>query len=217
MLDLNNVDLIAISSDKVDETIYAIQKTIKNINFNEVKFLTHVNKQDYEDKYDLRGINFIKIDEIKSHKQYNDFCLSLRNYSDSDFIMLIQNDGFVTEYRNWTEDFLKFDYIGAPWTVEQQKKWRIPNRVGNGGFCIRSKRFLDFSAKYESCGGMNEDGFLVNVKIKDALNYGIKFPSVYLAKFFSVETLNPWETFAPQNSFGFHGKHLLEEAKKYIS
>ena len=37
--------------------------------------------------------------------------------------------------------FFDYDYIGAPWPNN------FVNRVGNGGFSLRSKKFLELTAK----------------------------------------------------------------------
>lgn len=51
--------------------------------------------------------------------------------------LFIQWDGWVLHPELWTDRFLDYDYIGAPWT------WYETNRIGNGGFSLRSKRLMD--------------------------------------------------------------------------
>src|SRR6185437_5908691 len=56
---------------------------------------------------------------------------------------------------SWTDEFLKYDYIGAPWLVADWslRDFYFPDHllgtwvVGNGGFSMRSKRFLEVSSK----------------------------------------------------------------------
>jgi len=215
MLNLENIDLIAISSDKPRETIKSLKYTMLNIKFDKVKFLTHVDKNDYTD-LDIDNIEFIKIDEITSHRQYNDFCLQLSKYSENEYILIVQNDSFVTNKELWCSEFLEYDYIGAPWTEKSASEWGIPNRVGNGGFSLRSKKFLEYSSKFTTCSGINEDGFLTNFTLNYATQFGIKYAPVDLAYKFSVEIPNPDDTYDPSKHFGFHGNYLYEIAESYL-
>jgi hypothetical protein len=50
----------------------------------------------------------------------------------------------------WSNDFLEYDYIGAPWMYSDtsyitDEGEHVP--VGNGGFCLRSKKFLEMPTK----------------------------------------------------------------------
>jgi hypothetical protein len=57
------------------------------------------------------------------------------------FQMSIEMDGFPVHPENWSDEFLQFDYIGAPWPPEV-----VPDqgsRVGNGGCSMRSRRFIE--------------------------------------------------------------------------
>ena len=128
MLNLKNIDLIAISSDKPVETIKSINYSSQGIEFGSIKFITHIKKEDLFDT-NTDNIEFLKIEEITSHQEYNDFCLTLKKYTSNDFILLIQNDSFVTNLDKWTDEFLEYDYIGAPWTHQQALDWNLKNRV----------------------------------------------------------------------------------------
>lgn len=215
MLILNNVDIIAISSDKPIETIKSIRYSTKSVKFGSVKFLTHLTKENINISTD--GIDVVNIPEIKSHSQYNDFCLTLKQYTSNDFILIVQNDSFITNPLMWTNDFLLYDYIGAPWTQKQASDWGIYNRVGNGGFSLRSKKFLDFSSNFTSCCGTNEDGFLTNFTSNISNSLGINFAPVSLAKQFAIESLEEDEIFLPENHFGFHGRHLYDISEKFLT
>jgi len=215
MLDLQIIDLIAISSDKPVESIKSLIYSSKNIKFGSIKFLTHFEKEEFSNLQDIERIEFIKIDEIKSHKEYNDFCLKIKNYSSNEFVLLVQNDSFVTNVEQWTDEFLNYDYIGAPWTEQQSRDWRLRQRVGNGGFSLRSKKFLEYSSLFDSCQGTHEDGFLTNWTYDYSQNYGVKFPNPELALRFSIETIETGQEYNPKNHFGFHGNHIYKQAEDY--
>lgn len=214
MLDLRMIDIIAVSSDKPIETIRSLRYSTKNVKFGNIKFLTHCEKE--EIKVDTEGIEIVKIDEIKSHREYNDFCLRLNDYTQNDFTLIVQNDSFITNPEKWTNEFLKYDYIGAPWTVQQSLDWGIPNRVGNGGFSLRSKKFLEYSSIFKSCNGANEDGFLTNFTLNYAKKYGINYAPVELAQLFSIEKIEEGKNYDPSQHFGFHGNHIYKIAEEYF-
>ncbi len=149
------------------------------------------------------------------YENYNKFCIwQLAGVSDADFIIGIEPDGMIINPESWSEEFLEYDYIGAPWNSDTQKLFDNNNCVGNGGFCLRSKRFLELSAKidqksYEDCKkthrlGGNEDLFLCKYKYNYFIENGIKFAPPEVAAKFSFE--EPIHGADPKTSFGFHGK-----------
>jgi hypothetical protein len=66
---------------------------------------------------------------------------SILSAFDTDFVLSVQLDGFPTRPDLWSDDFLQFDYIGAPWPAELN-----PYRVGNSGFSLRSRKWHEVSA-----------------------------------------------------------------------
>lgn len=159
-----------------------------------------------------------QFDDIK----YAQFCINeLTKYIKSDYCLIIQWDGFIINSELWTNDFLNYDYIGAPWGFPEDCR----NRIGNGGFSLRSKKFLDIasSIQYEPFGYDTysplqlydrkiapEDWFLCYGNYYYLLDKGIKFPSIELAYKFSVEHPSQYKPFdrnklETYESFGFHG------------
>jgi hypothetical protein len=61
----------------------------------------------------------------------------LHHYIDSDFVLLVEWDGYIINPTAWTNEFLNFDYIGAVWGHHKDGF-----RVGNGGFSLRSRKLL---------------------------------------------------------------------------
>ena len=64
-------------------------------------------------------------------------------YIDTDFVLITQADGFIINPHKWTDIFLEYDYIGAPFPDEPQYGFTGDTRVGNGGFSLRSKKLID--------------------------------------------------------------------------
>ncbi len=214
MLTLPQVTIISIDCAHLEEAVKAIRYSCRNICFKEAILFTDTNIQ-------ADGIRTIQIDKLTTIDQYSDFVLRLSDYIDSDYVLIVQNDGFILNVDMWSDEFLQYDYIGAVWPLEQSwierqqtSRWMVEgfNRVGNGGFSLRSRKFLELSSEFKSCNKFGEDAFLNIVKYKHMLNNNIFYPPIELANRFSRENnLSDWTNpgeHNPLESFGFHGKNF---------
>lgn len=214
---LENITAVSINCVNAQEGINALLYSAKNIQFKELILFTH-------EEISHPDIRVVKIDKLASVDQYNDFVLRLNDYYDildSDYTLIVQDDGFVTSPELWRNDFLQYDYIGAPWPserswVEKQfnQQYMKPgfNQVGNGGFSLRSRKFLELSAHFISCEGAGEDTFLCHRHYGYMLQNGINFAPVEVAKQFSWENnIDDWQNpgvLDELKHFGFHGKNF---------
>lgn len=114
--------------------------------------------------------------------------------------LYVQWDGIATNPELWTDEFLKYDYIGAPWPWQPEGV-----NIGNGGFSLRSKKLLDICANDSRINltpaePIAEDN-IIGQHNRSYLEqtYSITFPSTALAKQFSYELGDS------HDSFGFHG------------
>ena len=85
------------------------------------------------------GVPGMNIDCIRNlHKRF-----------DTDYVVILQSDGMPV--KAGIEQFVgQWDYVGAPWTGHGNwKDWFVYPRfaVGNGGFCIRSKRICEAASR----------------------------------------------------------------------
>ena len=216
-------DLVTVNCNDVEEGIKALNFSSRDIEFENIFLFT--------DK-DVKGnFNKINIDEIKGVSEYNDFILTLNQYSNSEFVLVIQDDGHVLSPHQWTDNFLNYDYIGAPWPNDYEwnsrwnkydikysrkiKKHSKKNRIGNGGFSLRSKKFLEYSSNFSQTGVLAEDIFLNLYNYDLANDFGIKYPDLELAINFSFETALKGRNFRKEfknqeyklgEHFGWHGK-----------
>ncbi len=204
-LKLPNVTLLGIDCVNIERLIKAINISEEEIEFGAVKLLTSL---DTDDK------RKIEIPNIKSVEEYSLFCIrDLHKYVDTDFVLIIQHDGFILNPKSWTDEFLKYDYIGAPWFISEwsTKSFKIPKGkigekvVGNGGFCFRSKKLLEISNKLFELGKIQkvhpEDVSICVLYKNEFEKENIKFAPTELARKFSIE--DEEETYNEQ--FGFHG------------
>ncbi len=80
---------------------------------------------------------------------------------DADHVLLFQTDSLIL--RAGLERFATFDYIGAPWHMENERwskpmiKAALPEGVGNGGFSLRSTRsMVDICHRYSASSPLKE-------------------------------------------------------------
>jgi hypothetical protein len=201
MIELNKVTLVAISSININETIDALQKSKESIKFFDCILLTHERPENLPN-----DINFIKIRHLESKDEYSRFCIyELKNFIKSEFVLVVQHDGYVLRPYKWKDYFMEYDYIGAPWPNDGI--WSFV-RVGNGGFSLRSKKMLDVPTELnlhfdvtEEAPYRSEDMRLCVYFRKELEGYGIKYAPVNIAAEFSHELNVPEIVDEP---FGFH-------------
>lgn len=208
MLDLKNVTLFMLDGVDPDLCAKAIHLSVRGINFGKVKLVT------FKDPQNKTGIEVILIDQINQAISNEWMPRRLTEYVDTDFVLSIHVDGFVLNPHLWTDEFFKYDYLGAPWEDIHKSYDRITeearkdfNYVGNGGFTLRSKKFIDLSAAIPETCTMMEDAFLCNNYKKYFVSNGVKFGTVEVAKKFSQDPL-----LNMNSTFGFHGDRKLLHA-----
>ncbi len=132
-------------------------------------------------------------------------------YVDTDFAMFIHGDGYVIHPELWRDEFLDYDYIGAPWPLPKDNYSYLDDtgrlqRVGNS-VSLRSKRLMQAPSLYDFewksyYGNTNEDGFLCCHHRTDLENLGCVFAPLDVAKHFSKEHEIPENV--GLNTFAFH-------------
>ncbi len=195
-LKLKNITLTAMATRNVEATLKALQYSMRDVEFGEVKLISH-----YRPYYKGNDIKFFKIDKIKSIDEWSEKAIyHLPKYIDTDFMLLVHADGFVVNASSWRNDFLEYDYIGAPWPLPKDNfSYRDINgnivRQGNS-VSIRSKKLLDLPIKLNLAwepfhGYYNEDGFVCVKNRHIYEEHGMKFAPLEVAKYFSHENMIP--------------------------
>lgn len=177
MIKLSQITLIALGSEKYRE---AQQKALD---------------------YSCRGIEFgaVKniIQECSDIDEWNRAIIyDLNSYIDTDFCILVHPDGYIINPTAWRDEWLNYDYIGAPWPLPSDDySFRDINgqliRVGNS-VSLRSKRLVELAPKLHLewkpfHGFYNEDGFICVNYRHEYLKAGMKFAPLEVAKYFSKE------------------------------
>ena len=165
MIELPNVTLISIdTTDDLSGTLNAVYTSMKGINFGNVKIIT--TKEQIKNNSSLTNENFIfeeSIVDIKNYKDYNHYVIyNLHNHVNTSHCLLVQPDGFVLFPEKWDNSWLEYDYIGAPWAYVEDAyidPFGNHHRVGNGGFSLRSRKFLEVPTKVEVPWETNNSNF----------------------------------------------------------
>lgn len=107
---LEKVTLLGIDCVDLDRLMLAMNICQEEFEFGDVKILTSI-KSDHKD--------IIPIEPINSVEEYSNFVLSeLDKYVQTQYVLLVQYDGFILNPEQWADDFLNYDYVGAPWLVD---------------------------------------------------------------------------------------------------
>jgi hypothetical protein len=193
-LNLNNITLIGIDCIDTERLKKAADISCKDISFGSVKLLSSIDKK-----------GFIKINHIDSKESYSEFIIKeLNNYVDTEFALIIQYDGYVINADSWTNEFIKYDYIGATWWYNDGMN------VGNGGFSLRSKKLIEILSNENSISVYHPEDDVICRKYRKMLEekYYINFAPEEIASRFSIESqIRPdgYKNEKYNNQFGFHG------------
>ena len=189
---LENVTLCIVDCLNYGEAISAIRKSQYQCEFARTIFLTDCKITNSNFPFDI-----VQIPKISSKEEYSKFIIKeLYKYVTTDFVLLIQHDGYVLNGGCWDNSFLSYDYIGAAWLYADGRN------VGNGGFSLRSRKLLELVAKEDFALPMNPEDDVYCRLYRPYLEekYGIKYAPEEVADKFSFELREP---ICP--TFGFHG------------
>jgi len=158
------------------------------------------------DKSRIKLIN-LKVENL-SIIEYNKLFYSnwLYNNIPTETFLVFQVDTLICpQYKHLINDFLKYDYVGAPWDENMTKHiinvYGGKDPVGNGGLSIRKKsKMLEILNNHST---RHKEGWLINEDVFFSIHTTNK-PSLEEAKNFSIEMLYN------DKSFGVH------KAYKYV-
>lgn len=119
-------------------------------------------------------------------------CTILPRLIRTPFMMMAHNDGFIIEPGLWSNNFLRYDFIGAPWG---------DGVVGNDGFSLQSQKFLWAKSKLPWIDTVQGDEYACRTHRRHMESLGVRFARPEIAAWFSLETTDEGKP-----SFGFHGR-----------
>ena len=169
---------------------HALRRTLEQCTFERALFFTDADIR-------IESVETVRIAPIRSLEDYSRFVVKeLDRHVDSEYVLVMQWDGYVLDGARWSAEFHRFDYVGAPWEG---------GAVGNGGFSLRSKRLLR-ALQHPAIVDLTPEDIAICRTYRPMLEqaHGIRFAPAGVAARFSFETLPP-----PGPTFGFHGVHHL--------
>jgi hypothetical protein len=220
-LNLKQITLLTVTSVDIDAAAKALIVSSEFCDFDSAKLLSPTKPPGLPNT--IEHISIPPIDFLG----YSKFMIEeLHNFVDTPFCLVVQADGFVINPQAWDARFLEFDYIGAPWpsyvgvnNLTQKTFTFDKNRVGNGGFSLRSKNLLEVCSRIQfdqlDLPVKSEDVIICHYLYEELCSQGIKFAPLDLANKFSTEIIINGLSAGLGNSFGFHGKHWL--ANDYLA
>lgn len=169
------------------------------INLINLKFVNHKHR-----------ITLVKFNINNIHcTHYNNILMNKHFYSliPTEMFLIFQLDTLISDvYNNVIYDFMKYDYVGAPWPE---------NDVGNGGLSLRRKtKMLEIIERLPPDPATNEDVFFC----RNNLNILYK-PTADEAKKFSIEAVfydKPFGIHKPYYFTSMDNINLLEQHIPHI-
>lgn len=152
---------------------------------------------EYKKRITAKNLN---VDNL-SISDYNVLLTSKEFYDNipSEIFLIFQTDSVICgENNELLDDFLEYDYVGAPWK----------DAVGNGGFSLRRKsKTLEIISKCKR-GSENEDVYFANPCVS------IFKPGIEKAKLFSVEAYYSDKSFGVHKPWAYLTNDEMEEKVK---
>jgi hypothetical protein len=189
---LPQVTLVAVTSVALDATVAALRRSLDQVAFGRALLLSDRMPNGIAGS----DIEWRPIAALRSRTDYSRFILhSLADHVETRHALLVQWDGFVRNGGRWHDEYLAYDYIGAPWP-----QYKDGMGVGNGGFSLRSRALLEATRNID----MTDEGEDVAI-CRTYRRYlentcHLRFADMDVAKGFSYERGESDGT-----EFGFHG------------
>lgn len=241
MKHISNVTLVAVATTEVEATAKALEFSTRHLSFDRVLLLSHYNPEPGASTYE-----HIAIQPFSSVGEWGKFVVfELHRHIHTDHIILVHADGFIVNPQSWDDEFLNYDYIGAPWPLPKDDfsyRDHFGNiiRVGNS-VSLRSTKLLKMPSEIgldwasADHGFFHEDGFLCVQNRHILQNHGIAYAPLPVACRFSREkpirenkgiepfAFHKWEgenrhypRFSPKASFGYRIRKALKKIKQRV-
>lgn len=145
--------------------------------------------------------------DYQGYSEFVMYCLHF--YITTPYVLIVQSDGWILNADNWDDRWFDYDYVGAYTHAALENNqfymwygWegrtQNPLIVQNGGFSLRSKKFLEAPSRYgivrktQSEPTLNNEDVQLCCFMRPYLEkVGIKFAPFDVAKYFSFEHLSP--------------------------
>ncbi|MEO8153802.1 MAG: DUF5672 family protein [Rhizobacter sp.] len=198
-LALSQVTLCCVDgTPRLPWALKALQRCLDRVTFGETILCT--DRQTLGEQPLPEGVRLVEIEPLRSIEAYSEFMVKgLAQHVNTSHVLVVQWDGFVLNPTAWRDEFLEFDYLGAPWNHIAE-----PYTVGNGGFSLRSLRLLQALQDPAVMPTHPEDLCICKSYRSFLEARGLRFAPAALARQFAVE-----DDALTAEVFGFHGPYHL--------
>ena len=207
MLEIPDCTLVLVETRDSNKAKRTMEHNLSLCNFKDILFVG-------SEKINLSVQHHHYQSNINTIEQYNNFMVhELPLLIKTKRMLITQTDGYIINPEAWTDNFLQYDYIGAPW-------WYFPYNthpshgistpstcVGNGGFSLRSAelmRVVGYLTQDKNINTSPEDLYICRTISPELVVLGYKFAPEDLALQFSCEDRKY------TNQFGIHGHETLK-------
>ena len=112
-LDLHRLTIVCVATRDVEKVAAALAYSMSDIKFANALLFSHYKPWNLHD-----DINHIQIKSFRSVEEWGFFIIyHLHKFINTSHVLLIHPDGFVVNPNSWSDEFLNYDYIGAPWPL----------------------------------------------------------------------------------------------------
>ena len=113
---LPQVTLVAMSSVHMQATVKAMRYSMRGIEFGDAVLIS-----DQKPLFLPRDIRFSQTSKLQNIDDFNyKMVYELGSHIHTDYAMIVHADGFVVHPEMWRDEFLDYDYIGAPWPLPKE-------------------------------------------------------------------------------------------------
>lgn len=187
---LPNVTLIIVDTISYGDAVNAVLQSLKQITPARVIMFTDI-------ELNIPPIEVIQIPHLHSKKEYSKWMMKElgKQPITTSHILVIQADGYVIKGDCWDDEWLKLDFLGAPWLETDGFN------NGNGGFSLRSMALHQALAEDELIKPIHPEDNAICRVYRDHLEkeYGFKWANDEQGDRFSFELRQPKDY-----TFGFH-------------
>jgi len=200
----NNLTIVSVyGHNDGSSAIPSIQKSMQELSGSRGLLLSIAKPENLPESIEWKQIGFL------DYMMYSTFVMhSLYAFIETDYCLMVQDDGWVLNGANFHPEYYEYDYIGGVchaamvgnelllWGTWHDKHPRTI--VQNGGFSLRSKRFLEAPNKLGIVHSFatdihlwNEDVQLSCIKRNLFAEHGIQYAPESVVRDFALESVIP--------------------------
>jgi len=194
MLKLPNVTLVLVETREHELARLALEDCERLVEFAEVLVFT-----DRPSDFQKNGRRIVEVPDWPTKLGWSRcFWYDVPLQVKTSHALCIQWDSWVVDPSIWHDEYMQYDFVGAPWWYKDGMN------VGNGGFCLRSAKFMRYIRKHRDqfpCITDLDDDLYCRKYRPTLQTAGFEWAPEAIAQAFAFECVRPDIT---ARHFGFH-------------